>query len=236
MHLAPCTGLAAARALAPATADIAAVAAPPCLQVTAALPTVPTVHWDPLATFLKASLMLPSCMPCLCASACCAPWLKCCSPALLSQRLIGTHLLLFLCLPQQGGPLGSGDDPYYDAGRLGGTLSHLAREHPPTGKWLAGSSREQAGSCMEWGWGWGGQVARGFVPCCADVTLCRAVSCGVPNNAPPAHPVPTDKDRQALEGLPLEAVVTYDVPLRLAPRIQEGPCELPGMVCACWWR
>ena len=33
----------------------------------------------------------------------------------------------------QGGPLGGGEDPYWDAGRLGGTLSHLAREHPPTG-------------------------------------------------------------------------------------------------------
>lgn len=34
----------------------------------------------------------------------------------------------------QGGSLGGGDDPYWDAGRLGGTLTHLAREHPPTGE------------------------------------------------------------------------------------------------------
>ena len=31
----------------------------------------------------------------------------------------------------QGRPLSQGDDPYFDEARLGGTLSHLAREHPP---------------------------------------------------------------------------------------------------------
>jgi hypothetical protein len=54
-------------------------------QVSAGLPAVPSVQWDPAANFL------------------------------------------------QGTPPGGGDDPYYDAGRLGGTLSHLIREHPPTG-------------------------------------------------------------------------------------------------------
>ncbi|KAL4860036.1 E3 ubiquitin-protein ligase RNF123 [Chlorella vulgaris] len=32
----------------------------------------------------------------------------------------------------RGGPLRGGGDPYFDIGRVGGTLSHLAREHPPT--------------------------------------------------------------------------------------------------------
>ena len=67
---------------------LAALAAwlPGCLlQVSAGLPAVPSVQWDPAANFL------------------------------------------------QGAAPGGRDDPYYDAGRLGGTLSHLAREHPPTG-------------------------------------------------------------------------------------------------------
>jgi hypothetical protein len=37
------------------------------------------------------------------------------------------------CLCMQGVAPGGGEDPYHDAGRMGGTLSHLAREHPPTG-------------------------------------------------------------------------------------------------------
>ncbi|KAL4425495.1 hypothetical protein ABPG75_009511 [Micractinium tetrahymenae] len=53
-------------------------------QVSASLPEVPTLRWDPASTFLT------------------------------------------------GGALGGGDDPYWDAGRVGGTLSHLAHEHPPT--------------------------------------------------------------------------------------------------------
>ncbi|KAI7841821.1 hypothetical protein COHA_004350 [Chlorella ohadii] len=88
-------------------------------QVSAGLPAVPSIRWDPMQTFLQARL---------------------------------------------GGPLGGGEDPYWDAGRLGGTLSHVAREHPPT-----------------------------------------------------------EQDQQPLEGLPLGAVVRYDIPLRLKARALEGP-------------
>lgn len=38
---------------------------------------------------------------------------------------------------------------------------------------------------------------------------------------------PAAEDRRPLEGLPLGAVVRYDIPLRLAARALEGPCE-------CW--
>lgn len=52
-------------------------------------------------------------------------------------RKLTTTILLSTLL--QGGPLGGGEDPYWDAGRLGGTLSHVAREHPPTGAPASGS-------------------------------------------------------------------------------------------------
>lgn len=37
------------------------------------------------------------------------------------------------------------------------------------------------------------------------------------------------EDKLPLEGLPLGAVVRYDIPLHLASRALEGPCE-----CAVW--
>lgn len=70
------------------------------LQVSAGLPAVPSVQWDPAASFL------------------------------------------------QGTPPRGGDDPYYDAGRLGGTLSHLIREHPPTGAALLCPAPVWAATCF----------------------------------------------------------------------------------------
>lgn len=97
----------------------------------------------------------------------------------------------------QGALPGGGDDAYWDAGRMGGTLSHLAREFPPTGEACAPPQL------------WAPLFAGGSSSCLMSP---------IPVVLPPA-----EEERRPLEGLPLGAVVKYDGGLRLKGSVLRGP-------------
>jgi len=147
----------------------------------------------------------------------------------------------------QGGPLGGGDDPYWDAGRVGGTLSHLAREHPPTGAWssisfVAGGGRphwptlsqaQAAVLCLLFRFE---QCQRQLAPHqhASRQPATRATgNCpvGTHSSPPPLglalpSPRPAEDDRRPLDPLHVVAVVKYEATLRLADKAIQGPCEL----------